>query len=100
MSDLPFRPDWFSKPGDTLAALMAQREMSVHQLAENFSYNSRHGTRRLGRGGRHRLGDGRKAIHERRRQSRVLGEAAIEVRKKPCHERQKLCRTTLVPLGC
>ena len=36
MSDLPFRPDWFSKPGDTLAALMAQREMSVRQLAENF----------------------------------------------------------------
>ena len=37
MSDLPFRPDWFSKPGDTLAALMAQREISVRQLAENLA---------------------------------------------------------------
>lgn len=34
MNDSEFTPNWFSKPGDTLAALMAQRGLTVGRLAE------------------------------------------------------------------
>lgn len=36
MSDELFRPDWFSKPGDTLAALMARRGLTLQALAEKL----------------------------------------------------------------
>ena len=34
MADLTFQPNWFSKPGDTLAALMTRREVTPTFLAE------------------------------------------------------------------
>ena len=37
MSDDSFRPDWFSKPGDTLAAIMSSRELTANVLAEKLS---------------------------------------------------------------
>jgi Zn-dependent peptidase ImmA (M78 family)/plasmid maintenance system antidote protein VapI len=36
MSDGRFQPDWFSKPGDTLAMLMARRELTPRALAEKL----------------------------------------------------------------
>ena len=36
MSDELFQPDWFSKPGDTLAALMARRKLTLHAVAEKL----------------------------------------------------------------
>jgi len=37
MSEEAFQPDWFSKPGDTLAALMAQRRLTLHYVAEKLA---------------------------------------------------------------
>ena len=36
MTDAAFRPDWFSKPGDTLFALMDRRELSLTMLADRM----------------------------------------------------------------
>jgi HTH-type transcriptional regulator / antitoxin HigA len=36
MGDAAFRPDWFSKPGDTLSALLAKRELVPATLAERM----------------------------------------------------------------
>jgi HTH-type transcriptional regulator / antitoxin HigA len=36
MADKLFQPDWFSKPGDTLATLMAQRDLTPGALAEKL----------------------------------------------------------------
>jgi Zn-dependent peptidase ImmA (M78 family)/plasmid maintenance system antidote protein VapI len=36
MPEASFQPDWFSKPGDTLLALMEQRELSSETLAERL----------------------------------------------------------------
>lgn len=33
MVDVPFQPDWFSKPGDTLLTLMEQHELTTETLA-------------------------------------------------------------------
>ena len=33
MAEMSFQPDWFSKPGDTLLALMEQRELTSEGLA-------------------------------------------------------------------
>jgi Zn-dependent peptidase ImmA (M78 family)/plasmid maintenance system antidote protein VapI len=33
MSNQAFQPDWFSKPGDTIVALVAQRGLTLHALA-------------------------------------------------------------------
>src|SRR6478736_3861309 len=33
MADQPFEPDWFSKPSDTLLAMMANSELSLESLA-------------------------------------------------------------------
>ena len=37
MSDKLFQPDWFSKPGDTLAVLMARRGLPLRALAEKLN---------------------------------------------------------------
>lgn len=37
MSDMPFQPDWFSKPGDTLLALMEQHELTSETLATKLA---------------------------------------------------------------
>jgi HTH-type transcriptional regulator/antitoxin HigA len=34
MTELAFRPTWFSKPGDTLLAILNRREMTPNMLAE------------------------------------------------------------------
>jgi HTH-type transcriptional regulator / antitoxin HigA len=39
MTERSFEPDWFSKPGDTLAALMRQRQISVNELAAKLQTN-------------------------------------------------------------
>jgi Zn-dependent peptidase ImmA (M78 family)/plasmid maintenance system antidote protein VapI len=36
MADAAFQPDWFSKPGDTLCALMVRRKLSPATLAERM----------------------------------------------------------------
>src|SRR5689334_9980161 len=36
MDDLAFKPDWFSKPGDTLLTLMEQRELTVESLSKKL----------------------------------------------------------------
>jgi HTH-type transcriptional regulator/antitoxin HigA len=40
MDELSFQPNWFSKPGDTIAALMLQRQLSARQLAEALKIDS------------------------------------------------------------
>ncbi len=36
MSETQFQPDWFSKPGDTLHALMVRRGLSLTSLASEI----------------------------------------------------------------
>jgi HTH-type transcriptional regulator / antitoxin HigA len=36
MGESSFQPDWFSKPGDTLATLMVRRELTPRRLAEKL----------------------------------------------------------------
>lgn len=40
MNDRFFEPDWFSKPGDTLAALMARRGLMPQRLVEKLECNA------------------------------------------------------------
>src|SRR5262249_8342188 len=40
MAEAPFQPDWFSKPGDTLLALMEQREITSEALSQRMGYNA------------------------------------------------------------
>ena len=37
MSERAFQPDWFSKPGDTIAALMAQRNFTHREMAAKLA---------------------------------------------------------------
>lgn len=36
MVDLPFQPDWFSRPGDTILTLMEQQELTPETLAQRL----------------------------------------------------------------
>jgi HTH-type transcriptional regulator / antitoxin HigA len=36
MNEAPYEPDWFSKPGDTLAELLSRRQLSYRELAEQL----------------------------------------------------------------
>lgn len=42
MTDAAFRPDWFSKPGDTLSALMTKRGLSPAAVAQEMGRNAEH----------------------------------------------------------
>jgi HTH-type transcriptional regulator/antitoxin HigA len=40
MDDASFRPDWFSKPGDTLLTLMERYELTTESLAAKLGYST------------------------------------------------------------
>ena len=40
MGNAAFQPDWFSKPGDTLSALMARRSLLPTTLAEKMGQDA------------------------------------------------------------
>jgi HTH-type transcriptional regulator / antitoxin HigA len=40
MADAKFQPNWFSKPGDTLSALMNRRELSPTTLAQRMGHDA------------------------------------------------------------
>ncbi|MGH8583514.1 MAG: HigA family addiction module antitoxin, partial [Gammaproteobacteria bacterium] len=41
-SGTPFRPDWVSPPGDTIADLLEERDWSQVELAGRLGYTTKH----------------------------------------------------------